>query len=125
MKNDVHQEAAEKTLPPRTASAGRPKTIPGLVRDLSKMVFTSARDWHRSVRINRQERDYIVRVLRAHDALFSMAKLLEQTIVYEMKKCERAGDDEGVRVKIFALLEARAAISAAVGDRSDNPTGTV
>lgn len=42
-----------------------------MVEDFEKLIFTAARDWHRSVRIDRQERDTIVKALRAYAALGS------------------------------------------------------
>ena len=59
----------------------------------------------------------VAHILAAAPELFDMVVLLEQVIVYEMKRCEAAGDDEGARLKILSLNMARAAIAKAKGDR--------
>lgn len=79
----------------------RPASIAGLVSDLRKMVFTAAKDWHRSVRINRNERDYIVVALDAHDDLLASLKMARDCIAY----CRRAHKDvqsgTGFPVEVF------------------------
>lgn len=45
--------------------------------------------------------------------LLEWAKLLESTIVYEMKRSTEAGDDEGARLKSFTLEQLRGTIARA------------
>src|SRR3546814_18263700 len=47
------------------------------------------------------------------DELLELAKLLERSLVFEIKKSEREGDDEGSRLKSTTLFMARAAIAKA------------
>jgi hypothetical protein len=47
--------------------------------------------------------------------LLEMTKLLERSLVYEIKKSEREGDDEGARLKSFTLAQCRAVINKAEG----------
>jgi rubrerythrin len=42
----------------------RPDAIKALVKRLDILIFTAARDWQRSIKINRDERDAIVAALR-------------------------------------------------------------
>lgn len=53
------------------------------------------------------------RLIAAAPELLEMTKLLERSIVYEIKKSEREGDDEGARCKFITLAQARAAIAKA------------
>lgn len=134
MKNDVHQEgAAEKTLPPRTASAA--------------LLFSSRLEQtyvallllpHNALRTRLQPelaacRDAIAVVgdrtpeeiqndfeARVQPAMIAAAPLL----LTELKHCLWLLDDLQKEPGLIQE-QARRAISAAVGDPSDNPTGTV
>lgn len=57
----------------------------------------------------------VAHMLAAAPELLQMVILLEQVIVYEMKRCEANGDDEGARLKIISLNMTRAAIAKAKG----------
>jgi len=50
---------------------------------------------------------FIVKAVNAHDELVQWANMLEKTLVYNIKKLERAGDDEGVRLQSFTLAMVR------------------
>ena len=73
-----------------------------------RRVAPSAKQRHREI-------EAALATLRAAPALVEMAKLFERSIVYEIKRSERDGDDEGARLKSFTLAEVRAAIAAAKG----------
>jgi hypothetical protein len=45
-----------------------------MIRELEGFVFTAARDWQRSLKIRREERDYLVAALRAQLARHAKAE---------------------------------------------------
>lgn len=57
----------------------------------------------------------IARMVNAHGELLALAKLLAESLRYEIKRNERSGDDEGARLKRFTLSRVEAAIAAAEG----------
>lgn len=55
------------------------------------------------------------RLIAAAPELLEQAELLERVLVYEIKKSERAGDDEGANLKTYTLHMCRSAIAKAKG----------
>ncbi len=58
------------------------------------------------------------RLIAAAPDLLKLAKLLERSLVYEIKKSDREGDEEGARLKFFTLAEVREVIAKAEGDET-------
>lgn len=54
-------------------------------------------------------------LLAAALELLELTRLLERTLVYEIKKSKAAGDDEGANLKSFTLAEVRGALARAEG----------
>lgn len=57
----------------------------------------------------------IVQAVNAHDDLVTQVRLFERCVVYEIKKSEQEGDDEGARLKSFTLALIRDTLAKAEG----------
>ena len=55
------------------------------------------------------------RLIAAAPDLLKLAKLLERALVYEIKKADREGDDEGAQMKFLTLADVREVIAKAEG----------
>ena len=55
----------------------------------------------------------LVQAVNAHDDLLEMTRLLERSLIYEIKKNTTEGDKEGAKLKTITLNLVRAALAKA------------
>jgi hypothetical protein len=108
--SDVEQGAAQREALITEATRRYPDDEPPSSDPFSETRYSATAMRHAFVQgfifAHRQDR-----LIAAAPELLDLAKLLERSLVYEIRKSEKEGDDEGARMKMLTLAEVRRVIS--------------
>jgi hypothetical protein len=119
-----HDEEAVQSSPGVTSSpVARCCLNAAVMLELADIGERNAEKRIRLQKANRGQAEFLRTAAEVADDLLAMTQLLERSLVYEIAKSKREGDDEGANMKRLTLVQVRAVLAKATGTPGVDRTG--